>query len=101
MSGGGGVLVHCVAGVSRSVTMTCAFLIREHLMDAYSALDMVRSARKHAYPNNGFFEQLQFYESLHSQKVLNKEADKLEQFYRELNLKVDSKFPTKCSFELL
>jgi len=59
---GGKVLVHCVAGVSRSVSLILAYLIR---FGGYSSLDaflMVRSKRSIARPNDGFCMQLMDYE---------------------------------------
>merc|ERR1712110_101763 len=54
----GGVLVHCGAGVSRSATAVCAFLMRERSMTAAEALDHVRKSRPCANPNPGFATQL-------------------------------------------
>jgi len=58
-------LVHCVQGVSRSVTFTCAFLIKYHSMTTQEAIAYVKRARPVAQPNTGFVVQLmQFEESL-------------------------------------
>lgn len=40
------VLVHCIAGVSRSVSMVIAYFIREHRMDYDQAYSLVKAKRK-------------------------------------------------------
>ncbi|KAL8564593.1 hypothetical protein ACOMHN_032149 [Nucella lapillus] len=60
---GGGVLVHCLAGVSRSVTVTAAYLMTAANMNWRDALNAIRGARNHANPNFGFQKQLQTYET--------------------------------------
>lgn len=60
---GGGVLVHCFAGRSRSVTVIVAYLMRTHHMSLSEAFELVRSKRPQAAPNQGFLLQLQNYES--------------------------------------
>ncbi|KAL7251881.1 hypothetical protein ACSBR1_013684 [Camellia fascicularis] len=59
---GGGVLVHCFVGRSRSVTIVVAYLMKKHNMSVSEALDLVRSKRPMASPNSGFMLQLQNYE---------------------------------------
>ncbi|XP_058082294.1 dual specificity protein phosphatase 1-like isoform X1 [Magnolia sinica] len=56
---GGGVLVHCFAGRSRSVTVVVAYLMKKHQMSLSQALDLVRSKRPQIAPNHGFILQLQ------------------------------------------
>lgn len=59
---GGGVLVHCRAGISRSPTLIIAYLMK-HLRIRYEdAVRMVTCKRAQALPNNGFREQLMQYE---------------------------------------
>ncbi|CAN1280488.1 Dual specificity protein phosphatase 1B [Linum perenne] len=55
---GGGVLVHCFMGVSRSVTIVVAYLMKKHYMTLSQALQHVRSRRPQANPNPGFISQL-------------------------------------------
>jgi len=56
---GGTVLVHCQAGMSRSVTIAAAFLMEKHKVSAVDALKIIRSKRPYAHPNSGFCLQLQ------------------------------------------
>ncbi|ERN12348.1 dual specificity protein phosphatase 1 [Amborella trichopoda] len=59
---GGGVLVHCFAGRSRSVTIIVAYLMKVRSMSLSDALDLVRSKRPQIAPNHGFLLQLQKFE---------------------------------------
>ncbi|KAH9610244.1 hypothetical protein KSS87_012872 [Heliosperma pusillum] len=59
---GGGVLVHCFVGRSRSVTVVLAYLLKKRGMMLSEALEYVRSKRPQASPNAGFIKQLQNYE---------------------------------------
>ncbi|MBA0651462.1 hypothetical protein Goklo_018786 [Gossypium klotzschianum] len=59
---GGGVLVHCFVGKSRSVTIVVAYLMKKHGMSLSQALEHVRSKRPLASPNPGFIQQLKEFE---------------------------------------
>lgn len=74
-SGGGSVLVHCLAGVSRSVTVSVAYIatVTEHSWR--TSLDAVRQSRQVANPNYGFQKQLQQFE----EKQLEKERKWIRQ----------------------
>ena len=60
--GGGTVLVHCVAGMSRSVALVIAWLLYAERMNLRAALDLVRARRPIALPNPGFRLALARYE---------------------------------------
>ena len=62
MEKSGTVLVHCLAGVSRSSSVVCAFLMACHDMSMEEAIGMVRSARPCATPNPAFVKQLRKWE---------------------------------------
>lgn len=55
------VLVHCAAGISRSVCLVIAYLIKVHKMTPEAALAKVREKRPWAGPNQGFTQQLEKY----------------------------------------
>lgn len=58
----GGVLVHCVQGVSRSAAVVGAYLIKAHGLTTDAALGALRSARPQARPNPAFVAALREYE---------------------------------------
>lgn len=60
---GGGCIVHCLAGVSRSTTMVVAYLmtVTDHSWE--ECLFAVKSIRSYANPNISFQQQLQEFEA--------------------------------------
>ena len=56
------VLIHCLAGMSRSVTVACAYIMSVTNLPWKEALKVVRTGRAVANPNLGFQNQLQEYE---------------------------------------
>ncbi|XP_057771807.1 dual specificity protein phosphatase 1-like [Salvia miltiorrhiza] len=70
---GGGVLVHCFAGRSRSVTVVVAYLMFKRGMSLSDALGYVRMKRPTICPNRGFISQLQEYAKF-LQDARNKDA---------------------------
>ncbi|KPJ11665.1 Dual specificity protein phosphatase 14 [Papilio machaon] len=62
------VLVHCVAGVSRSVTLCLAYLVKWQRMTLRDAYHHLKLRRPQIRPNTGFFKQLiKFEERLFSE----------------------------------
>ncbi|CAD7673958.1 unnamed protein product [Nyctereutes procyonoides] len=59
---GEGCLVHCLAGVSRSVTLVIAYVMTVTDLGWEDALHTVRAGRSCANPNLGFQRQLQEFE---------------------------------------
>ncbi|KAK3844074.1 MAG: protein-tyrosine phosphatase-like protein [Linnemannia gamsii] len=74
IEGGRKVLVHCMAGASRSVTIVCAYLMREKKMSAIDALKHVQSLRQVAEPNDGFLTQLLLYSQIEYDVNVNRTA---------------------------
>lgn len=58
----GNVLIHCVAGISRSVTITVAYIMSVTNLNWRDSLKVVRARRTVANPNLGFQTQLQDFE---------------------------------------
>eukprot|EP00802_Teleaulax_amphioxeia_P013362 Tamp_13412.p1 GENE.Tamp_13412~~Tamp_13412.p1 ORF type:complete len:435 (-),score=91.89 Tamp_13412:248-1552(-) len=58
----GAVLVHCWAGISRSVSCICAYLMDHEQYTFHEALNHIRVGRPLANPNEGFRKQLELYE---------------------------------------
>uniref|UniRef100_A0A1B6EEH0 Protein-tyrosine-phosphatase n=1 Tax=Clastoptera arizonana TaxID=38151 RepID=A0A1B6EEH0_9HEMI len=55
---GGKVLVHCVAGMSRSAALCLSYLVKHNNMSLRKAFTHLRSCRPFVRPNSGFFRQL-------------------------------------------
>eukprot|EP01132_Coremiostelium_polycephalum_P009173 gene9173-11243_t len=56
--GNGGTLVHCNAGISRSVTLAIAYMMQTFRIPFEQCLSIVRKTRVSASPNQGFKKQL-------------------------------------------
>jgi protein-tyrosine phosphatase len=57
---GGKVYIHCMSGISRSVTLTIAYLLTKNTeMSVSEALHEVKARRTVANPNAGFMKQLE------------------------------------------
>ena len=56
------VLVHCMAGASRSATIVIAYLMWNQKMSYHNALNIVKEKRFIVFPNPGFRDQLQLFE---------------------------------------
>jgi len=59
---GGKILVHCVAGVSRSVSICLAYLMRYRSLNLAQAFLQIQRSRFFINPNYGFWNQLIAYE---------------------------------------
>jgi atypical dual specificity phosphatase len=70
------VYVHCVCGVSRSVSIVCAYLIKKYGITPLEAITKIQTQRRCANPNEGFINQLEEY--LNNNKF---EKNKLPDFY--------------------
>jgi len=65
-----GVLVHCLAGISRSVTVTVAYLMHALDLSLSDAYDHVKRCKPDVSPNFSFMGQLMDFErSLRSQRA--------------------------------
>ncbi|ROT82755.1 hypothetical protein C7M84_024087, partial [Penaeus vannamei] len=60
---GGSVLIHCLAGMSRSVTVAVVYVMCVTSLSWRDSLKAVRGARNVANPNVGFLKQLQDFET--------------------------------------
>ncbi|KAL3882096.1 hypothetical protein ACJMK2_028467 [Sinanodonta woodiana] len=60
----GSVLVHCFAGLSRSATITIAYLMYLKKLKVEEAEGIVRKKREAIKPNIGFMRQLQLFERM-------------------------------------
>ncbi|TPP55849.1 Dual specificity protein phosphatase 12 [Fasciola gigantica] len=72
----GAVLIHCTMGMSRSATITIAYVMRKFHISYDNALDLVMK-RRTVYPNIGFVNQLKLFE------VMKWKVDKESPVYRQ------------------
>jgi predicted protein tyrosine phosphatase len=56
------VFIHCREGISRSATITIAYLIWKYNMTFRESLKLVMKKRRKINPNNGFLKQLKMFE---------------------------------------
>lgn len=68
----------CLANVSRSATLCCAFLMQKYGVSPHRALSQVCEGRPVCGPNAGFMEQLEVYSHMLDQKD-SKASDKVYQ----------------------
>jgi atypical dual specificity phosphatase len=73
---GGNVLVHCVAGVSRSCAICAAYIITLSLVRWSDAILVVRAVRDVVNPNHGFRKHLENYDIVDSKNVRKKLIEK-------------------------
>ncbi|XP_026316845.1 dual specificity protein phosphatase 22-A-like isoform X2 [Hyposmocoma kahamanoa] len=78
----GNVLIHCLAGMSRSVTVAVAYIMSVTSLSWREALKVVRAGRAVANPNFGFQRQLQDFETY----KLVEERRRLKERYPSLAL---------------
>jgi len=56
------IMVHCLAGVSRSVSLVLGWFIKYRGMGYNQAYQLVKSRRRIIHPNEGFVQHLKRYE---------------------------------------
>lgn len=61
------ILVHCMAGVSRSVSVVAYYLMKKKALSYEDALNIIKQKRKIARPNDSFRSQLKLYQVLRDQ----------------------------------
>ncbi|CAF1232169.1 unnamed protein product [Rotaria sordida] len=83
------VLIHCLAGVSRSATIACMWLMRRHKLSANDALKRLKLARSSIHPNMSFAAQLYLFEQMNNQFDVNHGLYKEFHFERARALYID------------
>lgn len=78
------VYVHCAAGISRSTTCLCAYLMAHLDLSFEKALLFVASKRRSVCPNQGFVRQLRQFEASGERKVLQHEMQLQCSSYEEI-----------------
>jgi len=70
---GSGVYVHCAAGISRSTTCVCAYLMSHLSLPFREVLAFIASRRRTVCPNDGFMRQLRQFEVSSERAALSQE----------------------------
>ncbi|XP_050535607.1 dual specificity protein phosphatase 22 isoform X2 [Daktulosphaira vitifoliae] len=70
------VLIHCLAGMSRSVTIVASYIMSVTNIKLKHAIRLLKLCRPIASPNEGFNKQLQYFELYY----LSEERDRLKSF---------------------
>lgn len=89
---GGHVLIHCLAGMSRSVTVAVAYIMSVTSLNWKEALKVVRAGRAVANPNTGFQKQLQEFEATR----LTEERRRLKERFPSLALVAPDEEACRC-----
>jgi len=76
--------VHCQAGISRSTTSICAYLMTHLNIDFEVSLAFLSSRRRAVCPNNGFRQQLRTFEMSKDRKALAQELQRQCSGYEQL-----------------
>jgi hypothetical protein len=79
----GGVLIHCMAGISRSVSILTYYLMKKYNLDYDTAILMVKKNRSIANPNDSFKQQLKNYHQKR-ERFTSSDADNI---IKSLNLR--------------
>ncbi|CAK5263239.1 unnamed protein product [Mycena citricolor] len=79
---GGKVLVHCLGGLSRSISVVCAYLIAAKGLTADEAIAFTKDRRSIAHPNGGFRAQLRGWALKHGLK----DTDDIDDYLKEETL---------------
>lgn len=78
------VYVHCAAGISRSTTCVCAYLMVHLGISFHEALSFIISKRRAVCPNEGFTRQLKRFENSKERADLAEELARACRNYQEI-----------------
>ncbi|KAG7663489.1 YVH1 [[Candida] subhashii] len=81
------VLIHCSQGVSRSVAIVMAYLMKKYNLSLEQSLHAVKRKSPAVGPNAAFMEQLKLYKEMNC--VVDENNEIYRQYLVELNLKID------------
>ncbi|KAG9110285.1 hypothetical protein FRC07_008219 [Ceratobasidium sp. 392] len=81
LASGDGVLIHCMAGMSRSATIAAAYLMHSQGLDPTGALELIREVRPVIEPNPAFLHQLEVFHAAYC-KVTKRDKN-IREYYLE------------------
>ncbi|KAF8609804.1 hypothetical protein BDV93DRAFT_518559 [Ceratobasidium sp. AG-I] len=82
---GDGVLIHCMAGMSRSATIAAAYLMHSQGLDPTGALELIREVRPVIQPNPSFLHQLEVFHAAYCK--ITKRDKNIREYYIERTAK--------------
>ena len=82
------VLVHCIAGASRSATIIIAYLMWKKQLNYIESYNILEKIRPIVYPNYGFVRQLKMFDKLlkknkYNISMINFQSIKYPRFFEE------------------
>ncbi|CAE6419977.1 unnamed protein product [Rhizoctonia solani] len=81
LASGDGVLIHCMAGMSRSATIAAAYLMYSQGLDPTGALELIREVRPTIQPNPSFLHQLDVFHAAYCK--ISKRDKNIREYYLE------------------
>ncbi|KAL5640857.1 hypothetical protein ACGC1H_001371 [Rhizoctonia solani] len=81
LASGDGVLIHCMAGMSRSATIAAAYLMYSQGLDPTGALELIREVRPTIQPNPSFLHQLEVFHAAYCK--ITKRDKNIREYYLE------------------
>lgn len=75
------ILVHCMAGISRSVSMVIYYLMKKNKIDYDTAFNFVKNKRTIANPNDSFRKQLKLFHVKRDKYNSNDSTNIINNFY--------------------
>lgn len=79
LASGDGVLIHCMAGMSRSATIAAAYLMHSQGLDPTGALELIREVRPTIQPNPSFLHQLEVFHAAYCK--ITKRDKNIREYY--------------------
>jgi len=75
------VLIHCMYGISRSATISCAYLIHKYkgTVNVSKILDLIKESRPIINPNSGFLQQLNNFYSNYDSLISVGDSDEISE----------------------
>ncbi|EUC65419.1 tyrosine-phosphatase [Rhizoctonia solani AG-3 Rhs1AP] len=81
LASGDGVLIHCMAGMSRSATIAAAYIMYSQGLDPTGALELIREVRPTIQPNPSFLHQLEVFHAAYCK--ITKRDKNIREYYLE------------------
>jgi dual specificity phosphatase 12 len=80
----GAVLIHCYGGISRSATISIAYLIKKEKIPFEKAFEILKGLKEDINPNEGFINQLKLFDSQVNRVIENTYKCRYFLYFRKL-----------------